>query len=62
MNIKNFHPKGASYLKFKKKDITTLMSKGALRILLYQTDLYFVMQYRYLQKKTLMSKLFSYII
>ena len=62
MNIKNFHPKGASYLKLKKKDITTLMSKGALGILLYQTDLYFVMQYRYLQKKTLMSKLFSYII
>ena len=38
------------------------MSKGALRILLYLTDLYLVVQYRYLQKRTLMSKLFTYIL
>ena len=38
------------------------MSKEALRILLYQTDLYLVIQNRYLQKRTLMSQLFSYIL
>ena len=37
------------------------MLKGALRILLHQTDLYHFIQNRYLQKETLISKLLSYI-
>ena len=35
MNIKKFHPKGASYLTLKKNYVTALMSKGALKVLLY---------------------------
>ena len=38
------------------------MLKGALWILLHQTDLYHFIQNRYLQKETLISKLLSYIL
>ena len=54
MNIKNSHLQGVSY----QKKLLHLCSR-ALRILLYQAGLYFVIEYR---KKKTVSKLFNYIL